>query len=87
METSQEEMNAMNYDTNSEETYAAVELLEVLNEQMNEDHVRVVGGLKWGPAMDSGFLEPPEKTDHGQCCTRNPEGNNVCEEMTDMPEV
>jgi hypothetical protein len=41
----------------------------------------------WGPAMGHGIPEPSEKTDHGQCFTRNSERTNVCEEMRNAPTV
>jgi hypothetical protein len=42
VETNQEEVNAMEFDTNPEETDAAVEHQEVRNEEMNRDHIRAL---------------------------------------------
>jgi hypothetical protein len=44
VETNQEGVNAMDVDTNPEETDAVVKHLEVPNEEMNKDHIRALEG-------------------------------------------
>jgi hypothetical protein len=41
----------------------------------------------WGPVTDCGILEPSEKADQGQRCSRNPEIMNVQKDTTNIAEI
>jgi hypothetical protein len=41
----------------------------------------------WGPVTSHGILEPSEKADYRQCCSRNPERMNVWDKITNTGEI